>query len=132
MIIDSSALVAVIRREPDHEMLFDILTSADPAYISAATLAETSIVLLGRTTRVDLFWELDRIIEENKIQIEAVTVEDARAAREAYRVYGKGRHPAALNFGDCFTYALSWRLWQPILCKGNDFALTDAAIVPLA
>lgn len=132
MIVASSALVSVIRREPDHEIFFDIITKTDTAFVSAATLAETSIVLLGRTQRVDLFWELDALIAQNAIGVEPVTAEDARAARDAFRVYGKGRHPASLNFGDCFTYALSRRLWQPILCKGNDFALTDATIVALA
>ncbi|BCW90315.1 Ribonuclease VapC36 [Alphaproteobacteria bacterium SO-S41] len=132
MIIDSSALVSVIRREEDHQVFFDTITKADTAFLSAATLAETSIVLLGRTQRVDLYWELDALIAQNAIAVEPVTAEDARTARDAFRAYGKGRHPASLNFGDCFTYALARRLWQPILCKGNDFALTDASIVALA
>lgn len=130
MIVDSSALVSVMLRETGHEAFFDIITSANTAVLSAATHTETSIILLGRNPlRIDLYWELDQLLDENGIVIEPVTREDAAAAREAFRIYGKGRHPAALNFGDCFTYALARRLRQPILCKGNDFAQTDAMVV---
>lgn len=132
MIVDSSALVAILLLEDDYRAFFDIITSTEAAFISAATLAEASIVLIGRTNRPGICLDLDQLISENRIAIEPVTAEDARAAREAFRVYGKGRHRAALNFGDCFTYALASRLWQPILCKGSDFAQTDALVVPLA
>ena len=88
------------------------------------------MVLLGRrSTSLGIFGDLDRLIARSGIIVEAVTELDAYAAREAFAKFGKGRHAASLNFGDCFTYALARRLGRPILCKGDDFAQTDALVV---
>lgn len=89
------------------------------------------MVVLSRLPTSPAFQELDLLVTRARIVIEPTTHDDALAAREAFRIYGKGRHPAGLNFGDCFTYALARRLSRPILCKGNDFAQTDALVVPL-
>ncbi len=132
MIVDSSAIVAIVTGESEREALNRALSSGMRASISASTLLEASIVLLARLPNAPAFTEVDQLIQSASIDIQPTTHSDAIAAREAFRIYGKGRgHPAQLNFGDCFTYALARRLGRPILCKGNDFALTDAAIVPL-
>ncbi len=133
MIVDSSAIVAIVMRETDRESFIRALAQGAPASISASTLLEASIVLLARMPDAPAFTEIDQLIQSAGIEIQPTTHTDAIAAREAFRLYGKGRgHPAGLNFGDCFTYALARRLGRPILCKGDDFKHTDAAIVALA
>ncbi len=125
MIVDSSALVAILKREPERAIFSALLESTQDVKISAATYFETSIVIDSlrqpATSRM-----LDDVIERSRIQIEPVTVEQARIARQAYRDYGRGSgHPANLNFGDCFTYALARDKREPVLCKGDDFVHTD-------
>jgi ribonuclease VapC len=125
MIVDSSALVAILRREPEGTAFSKLLEATKVVRVSAATYFETGIVIdsQGNPSASQL---LDELIEDSRIQIEPVTVEQAKFARQAYRDYGKGSgHPASLNFGDCFSYALAREKREPILFKGDDFVHTD-------
>lgn len=99
--------------------------------ISAATLLETSIVIEARLGEAG-GRELDLLIHKAQLQVEPVDQEQAEIAREAYRTYGKGHHPAALNYGDCFAYALSSARGEPLLYKGDDFTKTDIKSVSTA
>jgi ribonuclease VapC len=125
MIVDSSALIAILKREPEWAAISKTLDSALTARISAATYLETSIVVDGWKNPI-LSREFDELIKRFDILIEPVTAEQARIARQAYRDYGKGSgHPAGLNFGDCFSYALAMEQREPLLWKGDDFGHTD-------
>ncbi len=125
MIVDSSALVAILRNEPEAASFAQVVALADPARVSAPTYLETGIVvesLGGRAAGL----ELDDLIHATGIVIEPFTEQQARMAREAYRDFGKGSgHPAQLNFGDCFSYALAKAMGEPLLFKGSDFGHTD-------
>lgn len=125
MIVDSSALLAILRREPEHSAFEKILDEADVLRISAATYFEFSIVIDSRSDPA-MSREIDDLLDRFNIGIEPFTAEQAKIARQAYRDYGKGSgHPANLNFGDCFTYALARDKREPVLCKGDDFVHTD-------
>jgi ribonuclease VapC len=125
MIVDSSALVAAIKRESDGIRLSRIMDVAHTLRISAASYLETSIVIDELRSPAHSA-RLDDLIEEMEIVIEPVTLAQAKIARQAYRDYGKGSgHPANLNFGDCFSYALAREKREPILYKGDDFVHTD-------
>jgi ribonuclease VapC len=125
MIVDTSALVAILKFEAERLHFAEILDRADSLRISAATYLELSIVMDSRRSPA-LSREVDEIIERFSIQIEPVTAEQARIARQAYRDYGRGSgHRANLNFGDCFSYALARDKREPILFKGDDFIHTD-------
>jgi ribonuclease VapC len=118
-------MVAVIKREPDWPSLMNRMESADYLRISAASYLETAIVLDSRRDPV-MSAGLDDLLDDTKIVIEPVTAAQAKIARQAYRDYGKGSgHPAGLNFGDCFTYALAREKREPVLWKGDDFGHTD-------
>jgi ribonuclease VapC len=124
MVIDTSVLVAVLCDESDAP-LFEAAIEADATrLISAATLLETAIVIEARFGE-DGGRELDLLIHKAQIEIAPFDQEQAEIAREAYRTYGRGRHPAALNYGDCFAYALSAVRGEPLLYKGDDFAKTN-------
>jgi ribonuclease VapC len=130
MVIDTSALIAILANEPDAE-LFETAIDADPVrLISAASVLETAIVAGARYGDIG-GRELDLLLYKAEIQIVAVTPDQVDAGRQAFSAYGKGRHPAALNFGDCFSYALAKTSGEPLLFKGNDFSRTDVAIAPL-
>jgi ribonuclease VapC len=125
MIIDSSAMVAVIKREPDWLVLSERMDSTDRVYMSAASYLETAIVL-DRYRDPARSARLDEAIEEARIVVEPVTVAQAKIARQAYHDYGKDSgHPANLNFGDCFSYALARDKREPLLYKGDNFVHTD-------
>lgn len=125
MIVDSSAIVSVVMGEPDAALFAAALSRRVPRIISAGTLVEASIVVDGRRSPV-LSRRLDDLLREAQIQVEPVTASQATIARQAYRDYGRGSgHPANLNFGDCFAYALARELGEPLLYKGDDFAQTD-------
>jgi ribonuclease VapC len=127
MVLDSSALVAVLMNEPSADRVVDTLSRAVTARMSAATLVETSIVMsryYGDTgTR-----RVDDLLSLHAVRIEAVTVEQALIARDAFLRFGKGRHHAGLNFGDCFSYALAKHQDEPLLFVGDDFARTDVRV----
>jgi ribonuclease VapC len=125
VIVDSSALVAILKSEPDWRRFAQALDSAETARLSAATYVEISVVV-QRLKDPALESEIDDLIERFEIEIEPLTAQQARIARRAYRDYGKGSgHPANLNFGDCFSYALAREKREPILYKGDDFVYTD-------
>jgi len=125
MIVDSSALVAILQYEPERLAFAKILDGANALRMSAAGYLELSIVIDSRKDAT-VSREIDEIIERFNIQIEPVTAEQARIARQAYRDYGRGSgHPANLNFGDCFSYALARDKREPLLYKGDDFVHTD-------
>jgi ribonuclease VapC len=128
IVVDTSALVAIMREEPDAEALFKRLSADDQPCVSAGTLLETSIVLrtTDKKTAPIADASLDQLIAAARITIVAVSLDHANEARRAHAKYGKGMgHPAQLNFGDCFAYALAKSLNVPLLYKGGDFARTD-------
>ena len=125
MIVDSSALIAILKLEPEAAAIAATMEAADVLRISAGTYLEASIVM-DRNRNPILSARLDEIFALAKVVIEPVTPEQARVARQAYRDYGRGSgHPANLNFGDCFSYALARVKREPILFKGDDFIHTD-------
>ncbi len=125
MIVDTSVLICLLREEPDHGRFVHALAkSAGEITISAANYLETAIVIDANNNPA-LSERFDAVIEFWRIAVAPVTPEQARLARIAYRQFGKGRHPAALNFGDCFAYALAKETGRPLLYKGADFARTD-------
>lgn len=125
MIVNPSAIVALLKRESGWERIRDMLDATHDSSLSAASYVEVSIVV-DRWNDPNLSRILDELIEQFEISIEPVTADQARIARQAYRVYGRGSgHPARLNFGDCFSYALARVKREPILFKGADFQHTD-------
>jgi ribonuclease VapC len=126
LVIDSSALLAIVFDERERPAFVDIIESAPRRLISAATLLECSLVVLKRTGETGVLW-LDEFLKRAGIDIASVDADQSRAAIDAYRRFGKGRHPAGLNFGDCFAYALAAVTSEPLLYKGDDFAKTDIA-----
>jgi ribonuclease VapC len=125
MIIDSSALLAILFNESDAPVHAQAIANAPSVRISAANWLETAIRIDHGGSAIASN-ALDDLIREAHIQIAAVTAEQANIARQAYRAYGKGTgHPAQLNFGDCFSYALAKTSGHPLLYKGQDFSQTD-------
>lgn len=124
MIVDASALLAVIFQEPGYEQILERLLEADSPGIGAPTLAETGIVLQARLDEAS-FGMLERMLDEFGIQEIPFGELHWREAVEAYRRFGKGRHPARLNFGDCLTYATAHLSGEPLLFVGSDFEETD-------
>ncbi len=128
MNIESSAWVAILLLEPPQERLRAAIEQAPTRITSAATVFEVSMVLDSRLGRRAVV-EFQEDLQEMEVTIVPVDAPQAWAALEAFRTYGKGRHPAGLNFGDCFSYALSKVTGQPLLFVGDDFARTDIAAV---
>lgn len=129
MVVDTSALLAIFLAEPERRLFLDLIIAAEVKLISAATMLETGIVLEARRGET-AGSEFDLFVLRAGLQIIPVDAEQIEAARSAWRKYGKGRHPAGLNFGDCFSYALAKCSGEPLLAKGSDFALTDIALCP--
>jgi ribonuclease VapC len=125
MVVDTSALIAILHGEPEQRAFNEALAEADSVVMSVASFVEVSIVIDARYG-ADGLMELDRFLRSARIELAVVDREQGRLARDAFRRFGKGRHPAGLNFGDCFTYALAMALGQPLLFKGEDFGKTDA------
>jgi len=125
VIVDSSALVAILHDEPEAAACLRAIYAAGQCRVSAANFLETAIVIdAGRSPVASR--RFDDLLREARIIIEPVTEAQARIAREAYRDYGRGSgHPARLNFGDCFAYALAREAGEPLLFKGDDFIHTD-------
>lgn len=125
MIVDSSALVAIVRREPEADAFTHAVEESGSPSISVATFFETAIVVDSRRDPV-ASRELDRFCKDANMQFLPVDERQMRIARQAYRDFGRGSgHPARLNFGDCFAYALAKAMDEPLLYKGADFGLTD-------
>lgn len=127
MIVDTSAIVAILFEESEAERYHQAIVQAPHSRMSVANFLEAVMVLEGRSGlaagRI-----LDTYLQQARIVLEPVTVEQAHAARQAWRRYGRGNHPAALNYGDCFAYALAEVTREPLLFKGGDFVLTDVAV----
>ena len=130
MVLDTSALIAILSAEPEANTFAAVIATAATRLLSAASLLETAIIIEARYGPAG-GQKLDELIRVAQIQVEPVTVEQVTSARLAYRVYGKGRHPAGLNYGDCFAYALAKISGEPLLFKGNDFGQTDIETVLL-
>ena len=129
MIVDTSALIAILRDEPEAAACAEAVEAAPNRRMSAANFVEAAIVIDGSRDPV-ASRRLDDLVKEAQLVIEAVTEVQARIAREAYRDFGRGSgHPARLNFGDCFAYALARATGEPLLFKGDDFVHTD--IIPV-
>ncbi len=126
MIVDTSAILAMLLGEPDQQPIAEKFESARPRRMSAANWVELSIVL-DRRDAPALPEMLARLLALRPLEIAAVTPDQALLAAEAHRRFGKGNHPARLNFGDCFAYALAKATGEPLLYKGSDFAQTDIA-----
>jgi ribonuclease VapC len=124
MVIDTSAIVAVLFDEPDHRLYDEAIERADVRLVSAVTRVELCFVIEGR--KGDAGRErLERFFRFTGTDIVAVTPQQAEIAVDAFRRFGRGRHPAALNIGDCFSYALATATGDTLLFKGDDFARTD-------
>ena len=128
IVVDTSALIAILDKEPDANLYAEAIAEADPPLISTATLVELNIVMLNRHG-IKAAQIVDRLIQEGGFQVESFTIQHAELARDAYARYGKGQQPAGLNYGDCFSYALAKAIGVPLLFKGQDFSKTD--IVPV-
>ena len=129
MIIDTSALIAILRDEPEAQFCAMAIESAAQRRVSAANFLEAAVVIDGSRDPV-ASRRFDELVREARLSVEPVTEAQARIARDAYRDFGKGSgHPAQLNFGDCFAYALAKATGEPLLFKGNDF--TDTDITPV-
>jgi ribonuclease VapC len=128
MVLDTSALIAVLFGEPERERFMQHLSESETLLLSAANALETAIVVESRFGPA-IGREFDLFLHRTKIEIVAVDAEQFSIARQAWRKFGKGRHPASLNFGDCFAYALSRMTGEPLLAKGMDFAKTDLQLV---
>ena len=125
MVVDSSAALAILLQEPEAEVFAAAIEAAPAPLISAATLVEVGAVLLARQTR-EARQDLADFLSESGLQVEPVSREQADLALDAFERYGKSRgHPARLNFGGCFPYALAKATGEPLLYKGDDFSKTD-------
>ncbi|RWP87563.1 MAG: type II toxin-antitoxin system VapC family toxin [Mesorhizobium sp.] len=125
MVIDTSAILAILKQEPDAPVIAQRLAGNQLMFMSAATLMECGTVVVGRYGAAGTA-ELRGLLERLKVTIVALTAEHAQAGIEAYALYGRGAgHPAKLNMGDCFSYALARTRNLPLLFKGNDFIHTD-------
>jgi len=124
VILDSSAVVAILRAEPEASTMAEAMNSAGVCGISAVSYLEAAVVIDSSRDPI-ASRRFDDFFREAKIVVEPVTLNQARIARDAYRDFGKGRHRAGLNFGDCFAYALAKEKGEILLFKGDDFRHTD-------
>ncbi|MGA9474444.1 MAG: type II toxin-antitoxin system VapC family toxin [Terriglobales bacterium] len=124
MILDTSSVIAILAGEPDSELYINAISRDPRCRISAGNFLELSIVIEAQFG-AEVLRQCDALFRRAGIVIEPVTVEQAHTARQAFHDFGKGRHPAALNYGDCFAYALAKSTGEPLLFKGEDFKKTD-------
>jgi ribonuclease VapC len=129
MVIDTSAVLAILQNEPERRRFNEAIETAESRSLSTASFVESSMILESRYG-ADGVRDLDLFISKAQIMLAPVDTEQAQLARDAFRKYGKGRHPAGLNFGDCFSYALAKALDEPLLFKGEDFSKTDIECHP--
>jgi ribonuclease VapC len=128
MVLDTSAIAAILFDEPERAHFDKLIDAEDVRLVSAVTRVEATFVVEGRKREPGRI-RLERFLTLTQATIEPVTIEQADLACEAFRRFGKGRHPAALNIGDCFAYALAKATGEPLLFKGEDFARTDIVSV---
>ncbi|MGO9096046.1 MAG: type II toxin-antitoxin system VapC family toxin [Bryobacteraceae bacterium] len=126
MVVDTSAVLAILRDEPERRRFNEAIQADPKRLISAATVLESGIALEARGGEA-AGRELDLFLHRARFEVAAVDADQVEIARAAFRKYGKGRHTAGLNFGDCFSYALAKATGQPLLFKGDDFARTDVS-----
>lgn len=124
MVLDTSALLAILQDEPERRMFGETIERADQRSISAATFVEASMIVESRFGP-DGIRALDLLLSKAQIAMMSVDSDQAHLARRAFREFGKGRHPAGLNFGDCFSFALAKASGDTLLFKGEDFQMTD-------
>lgn len=124
MIVDTSAILAILLSEPEADRFTECLLAAENCAISAVSFVEASIIAESKGGDGSVR-QLDALLRRTGISIQPVTEEHALVARQAFSDFGKGRHPAGLNLGDCFSYALAKASAEPLLFKGNDFRETD-------
>ena len=124
MIVDSSTIIAILRNEPDAAAMAEALQEAPIRRISAVTYVEAAVVADNDRSPL-LSRRFDALVRDAQMLVEPVTARQAELARQAYRDFGKGRHKAGLNLGDCFAYALAKEMDEPLLFKGDDFRHTD-------
>lgn len=124
MILDTSAIIRAVVREPGYEQVFERMSAAPMLAVGAATLVETAIVLSRKLVR-EPRQQLRRFLRDMEVEVIPFTAEHYEVAMDAFERFGKGRHPADLNFGDCLTYAVARLSGLPLLYTGNDFARTD-------
>ena len=124
MVIDSSVVIAILLNEPEAEHFTKLLIDVDSLYISAVSIVESSMVIEYKKGEQGAI-QYDELLKIFAPAVVAFDAQQATLARAAWRIYGKGRHPAKLNFGDCCSYATAKHLNQPLLFKGNDFSQTD-------
>jgi ribonuclease VapC len=130
MILDSSAILALLRAEPESPEFAVAIESAAKCRVSSANYLEAAIVIDGSSSAVSSR-RFDDFFRASGIVVEPVTLRQAEIARHAYRDFGKGRHKAGLNFGDCFAYALAKEMDEPLLFKGTDFGRTDVEVAEI-
>lgn len=128
MVIDTSALVAIFLAEPERKQFLELILQSEKRLVSAASVLETGMVLESKAGEA-AGREFDLFVVRVKLEIVPVDAEQVEIARSAWRKYGKGRHTAGLNFGDCFAYALAKFSGEKLLAKGEDFQLTDLELV---
>ena len=128
MIVDSSVLIAILMREQGHEDLYTRIGDTGFVGVSAATMVEAGMVLTARLGPIGPSL-LDRLVREAKMTIVALTEDHWAIAVGAFALFGKGRHPAGLNFGDCLSYATVTVAQLPLFCIGDDFPQTDLDLV---
>ncbi len=131
MILDSSAVIALLFDEPGAQDLLQAIQNDPQRMMSSASALEALMVAVGRAGD-SATYRLDALLADMEIEIVAFDADQLRAARDAFFRFGKGRHPARLNFGDCITYALAKTSGQPLLFKGDDFSKTDIETVDAA
>ena len=131
VVIDTSAAVAVLLSEPSAEAILAVVDGADPRLMSAATLVEVGVVMEARLGPAGEAI-VDRFVRDGGIDVVSFDRTQADRALEGWRRFGKGRHPAALNLGDCFSYGLAVAAGEPLLCVGDDFTRTDVTVVELS
>ena len=129
MIVDTSALLAILEQEPEAQRMARAIGNAPASSLSAATLVEAGIVVQARKGDEGAR-DLDLLLLKLAVVVAPLTARQADLARKAFRNYGRGRHPAALNLGDCFAYALAKDAAEPLLAKGDDFRQTDIVLAP--
>ena len=127
MVLDTSAILAILFDEAERRSFTEAIEAAEQRLLSAANFVEISMIVESRLGAEGVR-ALDRLLSTAGVEVATVDLAQAAAAREAFRQFGKGRHAAALNFGDCFAYALAKCRDLPLLYKGNDFSKTDLAI----
>jgi ribonuclease VapC len=128
IVVDSSALISVLLGEPESQQISTAILEADERQVSTFSILESNIIAFSRKGQRGQL-DLDALFQELDLTAVPFDAEQAQIARQAWNRFGKGRHPAALNIGDCCSYALARSVGAPLLCKGNDFSQTDLDLV---